>query len=158
MLAHSFAANSHPPWKSVCEVPLPYIPVAACLLDLQEEALRMQTAAADRKEAELAAEASRLDATAPATCRCDMPAPCAPHQLMSSCQQCSACCPLTCPSFSIPCRSVSSELAALQTRLAQAERLARLEVELAAREAEARLKVRTAEQAATPTCQHIALS
>jgi len=36
---------------------------------------------------------------------------------------------------------VESELAALQTRLSQAERLARLEVELAAREAEVRLKV-----------------
>ena len=39
------------------------------------------------------------------------------------------------------CCSVSGELAALQSRLSQAERLARLEVELAAREAETRLKV-----------------
>jgi hypothetical protein len=37
--------------------------------------------------------------------------------------------------------SVSAELALLQSRLGQAERLAKLEVELAAREAEARLKV-----------------
>jgi hypothetical protein len=36
---------------------------------------------------------------------------------------------------------VSAELASLQSRLGQAERLAKLEVELAAREAEARLKV-----------------
>lgn len=40
----------------------------------------------------------------------------------------------------LPC-SVSAELASLQSRLGQAERLAKLEVELAAREAEARLKV-----------------
>jgi hypothetical protein len=44
----------------------------------------------------------------------------------------------------MPC-SVSAELAALQSRLSQAERLARLEVELAAREAEARIKVRARE-------------
>lgn len=43
--------------------------------------------------------------------------------------------------FTVLCR-VASELASLQPRLTQAERLARLEVELAAREAAAQLKVR----------------
>jgi hypothetical protein len=62
------------------------------------------------------------------------------HDAAFTCAMCSHQCHQL---LSVSCHSVSSELAALQSRLSQAERLACLEVELAAREAQTRLKVRT---------------
>jgi hypothetical protein len=111
-----------------------------------EDDLRQRTTALDRREAEIAGEASRWGLVAGGRIwTTSAPAGRAPNVYESVCNGCAsvpACVmyQFTEPSNGPPLR-LASDSAQLQPRLAQAERLARLEVELAAREAECRVKV-----------------